>query len=204
MPLSSKNGGFTPGPTLILQVMGPNAGESPQKIFVRKIIDTDPLGEFKMTYWYARTGLTVQQVRRMAAKADQGKAALELVIVSQKPNQPRRDTPPSVTHETASQYSEDSLVWKDLPDGLSPVTGYDLSSGVALVLETITILKPTETIDLNEYSKFETSGEPIIYLRTLAYFGAVPTKAANDGMKSHKRDLIAVARLKQPYAVFVR
>jgi len=204
MPLSSKNGGFTPGPTLILQVMGPNAGESPQKIFVRKIIDTDPLGEFKMTYWYARTGLTVQQVRRMAAVADQGKAALELVIVSQELNQPWKDPPPSGTHKTASQYSEDSLVWKDLPVGLSPVTGYNLSSGVALVLETITILKPTETIDLNEYSQFETSGEPIIYLQTLAYFGAVPTKAAKDGMKSHKRDLIAVARLKQPYAVFVR
>jgi len=105
----------------------------------------------------------------------------------------------------AKEYSRDRVVWQSLPFGLGPVTGKLDSCATALVFDTLTT-NVRGVLDLWEYSEYQSKQKPLKFILGCSTVCAVrkDSKAHPDRMKSRYRGIIAVARMKEPYCVWVK
>lgn len=106
--------------------------------------------------------------------------------------------------KTATHYSGDNVNWKAIGTNVSPVTGKLPSE--AYYFDGIEIINSQNDIDLDYYEDTVNSGA-IKFGSGNTYSNVFAQKSAiklSGGMKSHKRKIVAVLRLKAPYVVWVK
>jgi len=203
----------------IISIMGAHAGESPKKIFHRKMHDISCLG---WTLWLIKSHKAKPD--RVQAMGRQTSPLYVAFITSAS----RTGAQLAVTDDPAKQYSDDNETWMKLPPKLGPVTGH-LGSGrsgaYALKLDQLELYaryvrkgeieyidnrEDLEEIDLWDYSEFDEdipgagrSLDTRIGCSTVCA-ERVDTDTKRRGMNSRYRKVIACARLCAPYAVWVR
>lgn len=177
---------------VFISVMGPHANENEEEIFARKADDIKKVGE---SFWVSKINKKfVEECRRKL----EGKAGYLLLV---EPNSAIN----TKTGERAKQYSEDKTNWKDIDAKISQVTGKLGKGATAYYFDGIEMCNDKKDLDLNYY------GEGNDYLKALKFrqghsnvFAKKGDIKMPDGMKSHKRNVVAVLRLKYPYVVWVK
>lgn len=182
-------------PQCIVSVMGDHAGEDSDAIFNRKKADIERLG---ITYWLMRSPKArppkVQKICRsfptytiFIAPATKGGAR------------------PTTKEDEAKEYSNDGVLWHPLPKGLSRVTGKLDTGATALVFDMMTV-DVSATLDLWDFGEASNNHKPLRFILGCSTVCAVreDTKALPGRMKSRYREIVAVARLADPYCVWVR
>ena len=172
--------------------MGPHANEGEDKILARKANDIKKVGE---SFWVSKIneGFVEECHRKL-----EGKTGYLLLVESSGAN--------TKTEERAKQYSEDKTNWKDIDDGISPVTGKLGKGTTAYFFDDIEFFDMNdEKIDLDKYSEGNDYSRAIkFWLGHSNVFAKKSDIKMPDGMKSHERSIIAVLRLKYPYVVWVK
>lgn len=182
-------------PGCVLSVIGSHAGEQAAAIFGRKIADCGAVGR---TFWVARSPVAQPlQVQHLCAA---GGAYVVFVEPSSV-----RGARPTMEAECAREYSPDRVSWLSLPSRLGPVTGKMDRGATALVLGDLCV-DVRGVVDLWEYVNWSDPTLPVKF--TLGVSTACVRRAdaaPTDGrMKSRWRPVVAVARLLEPYCVWVR
>lgn len=182
-------------PHCIVSVMGPHAGEGADVIFDRKKSDIDGAG---MAFWLIRSP------KARPAHVQQMCSTLPGYTIFVEPST-RGGARPTTEAMAATEYSRDRVSWERLPIGIGPVTGKLDSGATALVFETL-VTSNGGVLDLWEYSEYSDIGKPLKFALGRSTICAVrrESKAHVERMKSRYREIIAVARMKEPYCVWVR
>jgi hypothetical protein len=184
----------------VLSVMGPHAGEDAEVIFHRKISDIQEIGE---TFWLIHSHKAKpDMIKRMCGMASYRENAVECLFIE--PSS-RGGAKPTKTDHAASEYSSDLLTWLHLPSGLSPVTGLITKNACALVFDQLK-LSARVPIDLWEYRDFFEAHQPVRFRQGASTVCVVQDdmKKHPDRMKSNIRQVVAIGRLIEPYAVWLR
>jgi len=182
---------------VILSVMGPHAGEDEAKIYQRKILDIDNTG---MTFWLVRSNQAkpdaVQQMCKVA-KSESSDIYCYLIDPSSRAS-------PTKYAESAKAYSQDKITWRDFPSSLGPVTGRIDKGAYALVFSEIKL--SNFNIDLWNYSNYFKQIEPIIFRQGGSTVCSIQkdSRAHPKKMQSNLRVVRAVARLTEPYEVWLK
>ena len=178
----------------ILSVMGAHAGEEAAPIFERKAVDIEQTG---ITYWLMKSPKArPPQVQKLCA----GGVSYAIFVSPATKGGAR----PTTTQDAATEYSEDRSKWQRLLQGLSPVTGKIDSQAAALVFDVMTT-DVTGMLDLWRYSEFLSGSDPVRFILGCSTVCAALTESSSAGrMQSRYRKIVAVARLAEPYCVWLR
>lgn len=179
----------------VLSVMGAHADEDADTIFGRKIEDCRIVGR---TFWLAKSAKArPPQVQAMCRSGSSYVIFVEPAT--------RGGARPTTESHSAAEYSPDGVVWSSLPDGLGPVTGQIDGRASALVFDRLTT-DVDRTIDLWEYADGAYPDTPLKFRLGLSTVCVVrrDMSAHSSRMKSRRRRVVAVARLVQPYCVWLR
>lgn len=182
-------------PHCIISVMGSHAGEDADVIFDRKKSD---IGVADMAFWL---------IRSPKARPDQAQQMCSILpgyTIFIEPST-KGGARPTTEAKAAKEYSRDRILWQRLPIGIGPVTGKLDSGATALVFETLTT-SIGGVLDLWEYSEYSDINKPLKFALGCSTICAVrrESKAHVERMKSRYREIVAVARMKEPYCVWVR
>ena len=182
-------------PQCIISVMGDHAGEDPDAIFNRKEADIVRLG---VTYWLMRS----PKARPPQVHAICKSFPTYAIFVEPAAKGGAR---PTTIEDKAKEYSGDRVLWHPLPKGLSHVTGKLDTGATALVFDRMTT-DVSATLDLWDYVEAPNIHEPLRFILGSSTICAVrkDTKSLLGKMKSRYRGIIAIARLADPYCVWVR
>ena len=179
----------------VISVIGDHAGEGIDPIFERKKADIEQIGR---TFWLMRSpkaqpeqvqGIcrTVPTYTMFVAPSTKGGAR------------------PTTEEHVAKEYSENRVVWHQLPIGLGPVTG-KLDNGTTALVFDMVQTGVGGTLDLWDYGELSESSKPLRFILGCSTVCAIrrDTKSHPGRMKSRFRGVVAVARLAAPYCVWVR
>jgi hypothetical protein len=113
---------------------------------------------------------------------------------------------PTKGSDSATEYSPDRATWLTLPSGIGPVTGQIDDSATALAFDQLTTDVDHRTLDLWEYADDADTDKPLKFILGLSTVCAVRKDMSGhpNRMKSRHRRVVAVARLAEPYCVWVR
>jgi hypothetical protein len=179
----------------VMSVMGDHAGEGPDAIFERKMADIKRIGK---TFWLIRS----PKARPAKVQGICNTNRRYTIFIEPASKGGARPTTEEVA---AREYSHDGVSWQQLPKGLSPVTGKLDTGAIALVFDTMTT-DIDRKLDLWEYGELSDIPKPLRFILGCSTICAVRrnTKSHPDKMKSHFREIVAVARLADPYCVWLR
>jgi hypothetical protein len=179
----------------VISVMGAHAGEDADTIFGRKIDDCDIVG---LTFWVAKSAKA--RPAQVQAICTPGPGYV-IFVAPASPGGAR----PTTESECATEYSPGCAAWSPLPEGLGPVTGQMDNSAAALVFDRLTT-DVEGTVDLWAYADAADPDRPLKFALGLSTVCTVrkDTSAHPGRMKSRYRRVIAVARLADPYCVWLR
>ncbi len=179
----------------IISVMGAHAGEGVDAIFNRKIADIERTGK---TFWLMRSPKA-----RPIQVQDICKSSPAYTIFVEPAS--KGGARPTTNNEAAKEHSADKKIWSQLPKGVSPVTGKIDSSATALVFDRMTT-NVSGTIDLWKYSDFSVEEKPLKFILGCSTVCVIQKDMSThpDRMKSRYRGIIAVAKLTEPYCVWLR
>jgi hypothetical protein len=182
-------------PQCIVSVMGDHAGEGADAIFDRKKTDIERMG---FTFWLMRSPKARPPQVQGICKMFPGYT----IFVEPATKGGARPTKEEVA---AKEYSEDMLLWHQLPKGLSPVTGKLDAGATALVIDMMTT-DVRGTLDLWDYGEALGIYKPLRFILGCSTVCAIrkDMKSHPEKMKSRYRGIIAVARLADPYCVWLR
>jgi hypothetical protein len=112
---------------------------------------------------------------------------------------------PTTEDDAAKEYSDDGVLWHQLPKGLSPVTGKLDTVATALVFDMMTT-DVRGTFDLWDYGDALDIHKPLRFILDCSTVCAVrkDMKSHPEKMKSRYRGIVAVARLAEPYCVWIK
>jgi hypothetical protein len=184
---------------LIFSVIGPHAGEDQEAIFNRKARDIDRTGT---TFWLIRSYEAKPNiVQRLCWTARQESSNSYCYFIE--PSS-RMGASPTKCAYAATCYSQDSINWTSLPRGLTPVTGRIDNGAYALVFNQIDLCN--SIIDLWDYANFVDPSDPIRLRQGASTICAVKedTSTHPKRMRKNKRVVTAVAKLAEPFAVWLR
>jgi hypothetical protein len=179
----------------IISVMGAHAGEGVDAIFNRKIADIERTGK---TFWLMRSPkarpIQVQDICKPSP-------AYTIFVEPASKGGAR----PTTNNEAAKEHSADKKIWSQLPKGVGPVTGKIDSSATALVFDRMTT-NFSGTIDLWKYSDFSVEEKPLKFILGCSTVCVIQKDMSThpDRMKSRYRGIISVAKLTEPYCVWLR
>jgi hypothetical protein len=179
----------------IISVMGAHAGEGADVIFNRKIADIERTGK---TFWLMRSPkarpIQVQDICKPSP-------AYTIFVEPASKGGAR----PTTNNEAAKEHSPDKKIWSQLPKGVGPVTGKIDSSATALVFDRMTT-NVSGTIDLWKYSDFSVEEKPLKFILGCSTVCVIQKDMSThpDRMKSRYRGIISVAKLTEPYCVWLR
>ncbi len=179
----------------IISVMGAHAGEDADSIFDRKITDIDQTGK---TFWLMRSPKASPiQVQKICM-------SLPVYAIFVEPAS-KGGTQPAKNNETAREYSTDKKKWFQIPKGVSPVTGKIDYGAAALIFDKMTSTV-NGTIDLWKYCDFSNEEQPIVFRQGCSTVCAIQKDRSihPDRMKSRCRGIVAVAKLTEPYCVWLK
>jgi hypothetical protein len=179
----------------IVSVMGDHAGEATDAIFHRKQDDIKRIG---VTFWLMRS----PKARPEQVQAIFRSMPAYTIFVEPATNGGAR---PTTIEHTAKEYSSEGNSWHKFPQGLSPVTGKLDTSATALVFDTLTT-DVTGTMDLWNYAEASDIHKPLKFILGCSTVCSTrkDMKLHPDRMKSRYRRVVAVARLVEPYCVWLR
>ncbi|MCD6226864.1 hypothetical protein J7J90_00005 [Candidatus Micrarchaeota archaeon] len=182
---------------LIISVLGHHAGESESEIFRRKKEEIKEVGK---SFWLIKSFKArtehIQDICKIASDENQDVYCV-FIQASQK-----NGAQPTKNNSVAVKFSPDNLNWFDIPRGIK-VTGKIDKNTTALVLETLEFINKEDVlIDLWNYSYFLNNHQPIKIMQGASTILCV--RKYNIGMKSRYRKIIAIAKLKEPFAVWLK
>ncbi len=179
---------------VVMTIVGMHAGKEISDIFSWK---KNEIGQHGKTYWLAHSPKAkVSQVQDFCKQAHtEGEDVYCLFINASTKNGARR----TLHDSQASCVSADGIEWRKLDEGLK-VTGKIDKAATVLVFDRLETLTDLLQIDLWNYS--ETNGAPMRF--RLGASTACCQKNPSIGMKSHQRTIVGWARLKAPFAVYVK
>jgi hypothetical protein len=175
--------------------MGSHAGEDADTIFCRKIGDVDRAGK---TFWLLKSyKARPPQVQELCKTIPAYTIFVEPATLG--------GARPTTTEDISTEYSSDRESWYPLPQGTSPVTGKLDAVAFALVFDMMTTAVEG-TLDLWGYGDFFDVQNPLKFMLGRSTVCAVrKDMTTHPGrMKSRYRGIVAVARLAQPYCVWLR
>lgn len=175
--------------------MGDHAGEGVDAIFHRKVAD---IKRTETTFWVIKSSKArPAQVQSLCKKTPAYTIFVEPAT--------RGGARPTTREDAAKEYSENGQVWHRLPEGIGPVTGKIDASAAALVFDMMTILV-NGTLDLWDYGDFSDIQKPLKFMLGCSTFCAIRKKMTPhpERMISRYRGILAVARLAEPYCVWLR
>ena len=182
-------------PKCVISVMGAHAGEDAAAIFSRKISDCTEIGR---TFWVAKSAKARPAQVQAICNSSRG------YVIFVEPATPGgvRPTKESVS---ATEYSPDRARWLPLPSKIGPVTGQMDDSATALVFDELTT-DVDRILDLWGYADGADPDKPLKFVLGLSTACAVQKDMSThpNRMKSRYRRIVAVARLAEPYCVWVR
>jgi hypothetical protein len=180
----------------VISVMGAHAGEDAAAIFSRKIGDCREVGR---TFWVAKSAKARPAQVQAICSASHGYV---IFVESATPGGAR----PTKESDCASEYSPDRVTWLPLPSGIGPVTGQMDDSAAALVFDQLTTDVDHRTLDLWGYAEDADSDKPLKFILGVSTVCAVQKDMSghSNRMKSRYRQIVAVARLAEPYCVWLR
>jgi len=190
----------TEGKFIVISVMGPHAGESEHEIFQRKIGDIKKMSQ---TFWliksYRAKPNMVQQICQTAKKENREIYCVFIEASSSKGATPTKEA------SFAESYSADGKKWKDLPKGLSPVTGKVDGSAYALVFNQLELVLG-KRIDLSNYANYFRQDHPIRILQGASTLCGIKKdmRSHKDRIKSNDRKVIAFGKLCEPFCVWLK
>ena len=179
----------------IISVLGEHAGESVAEIFERKIAD---ITRTNKTFWVMRSPKAQpEQVREICRPT----SAYTIFVEPAASGGARATT----RNDVASEYSARRKIWNELPEDISPVTGKLDSGATALVLDMMTTTVSGD-IDLWNYRDFSDAQKPLKFTLGCSTACAITSDMTShpERMKSRYRGIVAVARLAEPYCVWLR
>lgn len=182
-------------PTCVVSVMGDHAGEATAAIFDRKIADIERAG---VTFWLMRSPKSrPPQVHEICRPFPTYAIFVEPAT--------KGGARPTTKEDAAIEYSEDRIIWRKLSKDLSPVTGKLDSGATALVFNMMTT-DVSGALDLWDYAEALDLRKPLRFILGCSTVCAVrkDMKSHPDKMKSRYRGIVAVARLTDPYCVWIR
>ena len=184
----------------VLSVMGPHAGEDSDTIFTRKIRDVRSTGK---TFWAIRSHKAKPDMIQKVSSAACNRLVQPLCAFLA-PSSPGGATP-TKTAAVAAEYSADQSEWRSLPAGLTPVTGKITRSTYALVFDQLW-LKGSAVVDLWQYADFFNPKQPVKFQQGASTVAVVlrDTSMHPNRMKSRLREVMAVGRLVEPFAVWLK
>jgi hypothetical protein len=179
----------------IISVMGAHAGEGVDVIFNRKIADIELTGK---TFWLMRSPKALPiQVQDICK-------SFPAYTIFVEPSS-KGGARPTTNNAAAKEHSVDKKKWSQLSKGVGPVTGKIDSSATALVFDIMTT-NVSGTIDLWKYSDFSAEEKPLKFILGCSTVCVIQKDMSThpDRMKSRYRGIIAVAKLTEPYCVWLR
>jgi hypothetical protein len=182
-------------PRCVISVMGDHAGEGVGAIFHRKTADIERAGK---TFWLIKsTKARPPQVQDIC------RTNLAYAIFVEPAT--KGGARPTTTVDASTEYSPDGDSWYRLPEGISPVTGKLDSGSAALIFDMITTAV-TGSLDLWSYEDFSDAQKSLRFILGCSTVCAVRKDMTSHlgGMISRYRKIVAVARLAQPYCVWLR
>jgi hypothetical protein len=184
----------------VLSVMGPHAGEDSDAIFARKIADIRKAGR---TFWVIRSHKAKPDMIQKIGSAVRARSGSPLCAFLA-PSLPGGAIP-TKTSSAATEYSANRSEWQAFPSGITPVTGQMTRSTCALIFDHL-CLSESSVVDLWLYTDFFNAGQPVRIRQGASTVGVVcgDTSKHSDRMKSHLRQIMAVGRLVEPFAVWLR
>ena len=179
----------------VISVMGAHAGEDADTIFGRKTEDCEAVGR---TFWVAKSAKARPAQVQAVCRSGRG---FVIFVEAASPGGARATT----ESDCAADYSPDRVNWFPLPSGLGPVTGQIDDSATALVFDTLAT-DVGGTIDLWTYADGANPDKPLKFILGLSTACALrkDTSKHPERMKSRYRRVVAVARLAEPYCVWLR
>jgi hypothetical protein len=179
----------------VISVMGEHAGEGVDAIFHRKAADIELLGK---TFW-----LTKSPKARPPQVQEICKTISAYTIFVEPAT--KGGARPTSTDDVSREYSPDRESWYRLPAGLSPVTGKLDTTATALVFDRMATVV-SGTLDIWNYGDFLDTQKPMKFILGCSTACAIrKDMTSHPGrMKSRYRRIVAVARLAQPYCVWLR
>ena len=175
--------------------MGAHAGEHADTIFRRKTADIESVGK---TFWLMRSSKArPPQVQDLCRTIPSYTIFIEPAT--------KGGAQPTTTEDISKEYSGDGESWYPLPKGIGPVTGKLDAGAFALVFDMMTTAVEG-TLDLWGYGDFFDMQSPLKFMLGSSTVCAVrKDMITHPGrMKSRYRGIVAVARLAQPYCVWLR
>ncbi len=182
-------------PRCIISVMGDHAGEGIAEIFERKILDISLAGK---TFWLIKSPKArPEQVHTICSPT----AAYAIFVLPASKGGAR----PTTKSDIAEEYSDDGKIWHRLPKNIGDVTGKLDSGATALVFDKMETTHGG-TIDLWNYGDFSFVQRPLKFILGCSTVCVIKKNMTThqERMKSRYREIIAVARLAEPYGVWVR
>jgi hypothetical protein len=182
-------------PTCVVSVIGDHAGEGTDTIFDRKKADIERTG---VTFWLMRSPKArPQQVQGICRPLPAYAIFVEPAT--------KGGARPTTEEDAAKEYSEDRVLWRILSKDLSPVTGKLDAGATALVFDMMTT-DVSGALDLWDYGEALDIHKPLRFILGCSTACAVrkDTKSHPEKMKSRYRGIVAVARLADPYCVWIR
>lgn len=179
----------------VVSVMGGHAGEGVDTIFDRKRADIKRVGK---TFWLMRSPKAKpEQVQGMCTTIPAYTIFVEPAT--------KGGARPTTEDAAAKEYSADRVLWHRLPNGLGPVTGKLDRGATALVFDVMTT-DISGTLDLWAYGELSDTHKPLRFILGCSIVCAVrnDVKSHPEKMKSRYRGIVAVARLLDPYCVWIR
>lgn len=183
------------GPRCVVSVMGDHAGESVDAIFKRKIAD---IGRTGKTFWL------IKSPKARPAQVQEICRAIPAFTIFVHPAT-KGGARPTTAETAAEEYSADGKSWHRLSQGISPVTGKLDRGASALVFDKIETAA-SGMLDLWDYEDLSDPQTPLKFILGCSTVCAVrENMTSHPGrMKSRYRRVIAVARLAEPYCVWLR
>ena len=180
---------------LIISVIGSHAGESEADIFRRKQEEIKQAGK---SFWLIKSHKAktehVQDICRTASRENQDVYCV-FIEAAQKSG-----AIPTKNDSVAVKFSSDKIIWSDIPTGIK-VTGKIDKNTTALVFGTLEVIDEDD-IDLWNYSDFLHDEQPIKIMQVSSTLCCI--KKNNAGMKSRYRKIVAIGKLKEPFAVWLK
>lgn len=177
---------------ILVSVVGSHAGETLEQIFERKQKEIEKAG---FTFWLYKSHSAKPEVVQKLARSNKKAFCYFIRASSQLGARPTKESKP------ATHFSVNGSVWKKIPNNIL-VTGSSRSAS-ALVLKDLKLTN--YTIDLWRYSNYNNRKEPALIRlgnSTLPITKKSSLRNTNK-MKSHIRDVVAVAELKTPFCVYL-
>ncbi len=180
----------------IFSIIGEHAKETKENILSRKKKEIKETGR---SFWLIRSvKAKVEDIQNICQLAQSGHKKIFCFFLE--PSQ-KNGAQPTKTEAIASQFSADSLQWKNIPKGIK-VTGKIDKRTAALVFKNLEICPAGAEVDLWEYSNFLNPIEPIRFSLGASTFCSI--KKYNPGLKSRKRRIVAKGELVYPFAVWLK